>query len=151
MKKLLVAAMLLAFAIFPSAAENKLQVLEIKAPKEVAPGQQVAAHITLKVLEFEGKAHLRPGGYYNFAKSKHNGNIPRTRTTPWRLKDFKVGDTLKYTARITVPENVIPGEKGMIAFRMSQPGAKKFIKLVGSNKANFTVKAPEEPQSHGPE
>ncbi len=143
MKKLLVAAMLLAFAIFPSAAENKLQVLEIKAPKEVAPGQQVAAHITLKVLEFEGKAHLRPGGYYNFAQSKHNGNIPRTRTTPWRLKDFKVGDTLKYTARITVPENVIPGEKGMIAFRMSQPGAKKFIKLVGSNKANFTVKAPE--------
>ncbi|MBE6366723.1 MAG: hypothetical protein E7052_02280 [Lentisphaerae bacterium] len=143
MKKLFVAAMLLAFAIFPAAAENKLEVLEIKAPKEVAPGQQVAAHITLKVLEFEGKPHLRPGGYYNFAQSKHNGNIPRTQTTPWRLKDFKVGDILKYTAKITVPENVIAGEKGMIAFRMSQPGAKKFIKLVGSNKANFTVKAPE--------
>ena len=143
MKKLLIAAMLSAAAIFQAFAENKLQVLEIKATKEVAPGQQVAAHITLKVLAFEGKAHLRPGGYYNFAKSKHNGNIPRTQTAPWRLKDFKVGDILKYTAKITVPESVIPGEKGLIAFRLSTPNTKGYVKLVGNNKANFTVKAAE--------
>ncbi len=124
-------------------AENKLEVIKIEAPAAVAPGQNVSAHITFKVLEFDGKPHLRPGGYYNFAKSKNNANIPRTNTIPWRLRNFKVGDTLKYTVKFTVPETVIAGEKGLIAFRLSTPGKKGFVKLIGKTKAEFTVKAAE--------
>ncbi len=131
-------------------AENKLEVIKIDVPATVAPGQNVAAHITLKVLDFEGRHHLRPGGYYNFAKSKHNGNIPRTQTIPWRLHKFKVGDTLKYTAKFTVPENVIPGEKGTIGIRLSAADRSNVVKLIGKTKAGFTVKAVEKMELSAP-
>ena len=142
MKKIF-AVLLCAAASWAVLAENKLEVLKIEAPATVAPGQNVAAHITLKVLAFEGRHYLRPGGYYNFAKSKNNANIHRTHTTPWRLHKFKVGDTLKYTVKFTVPENVIAGEKGTVGFRLSAAERQNAVKLIGKTKAEFTVKAAE--------
>ncbi|MBO5923370.1 MAG: hypothetical protein J6Q81_02535, partial [Lentisphaeria bacterium] len=149
MKKL-IAILLFAALSCVVFAENKLEVIKIEAPATVAPGQSVAAHITFKVLEFEGRHYLRPGGYYNFAKSKNNGNIHRKHTTPWRLHKFKVGDTLKYTLKFTVPENAIAGEKGTVGFRLSTPGSKGFIKLKGISKAEFTVKAAEKVELSAP-
>ena len=136
MKKIF-AVLLCAAASWAVLAENKLEVLKIEAPATVAPGQNVAAHITLKVLAFEGRHYLRPGGYYNFAKSKNNANIHRTHTTPWRLHKFKVGDTLKYTVKFTVPENVIAGEKGTVGFRLSAAERQNVVKLIGKTKAEF--------------
>ena len=96
MKKKLIVSLLLATA-YTLFAETTLQVVKVEAPQHVSPGQNAAAHITLKVLELEGKNHLNPGAYWNFHKSKLNGNIQRKQITPWKLVKFKVGDTLKYT------------------------------------------------------
>ena len=118
---------------------NRLKVLEIQAPSTVSPGQSVAAHITLEVLEMEGKPYLRPGGAWHFSESKLGGNIPATQTVPWKLADFKVGDRLKYTVKFTVPEKARVGERGSVRFRVSSPSLKQYATLVGGDRAVFTV------------
>ena len=121
---------------------TRLKVAEISAPETVAPGQEIAAHITLEVIEVEGRAYLRPGGVWHLADSKLGGNIQNGKASPWRFMNFKAGDHLKYTVRFTVPEEAKVGEKGFVRFRVRDPERKDYAPLAGTDRCTFTVTAP---------
>ena len=145
MKKLFQTALLLLSGLltFNTFAANKLQVVSITAPQEVAPGQTINPSITFKVIEVDGKDYLRPFASYYLMESKKGKNMPGDQMTPWRFSNYKVGSILKVTTKITVPENAKVGEKCRVTFKVYHPESRKNAVLVGNPSAFVTVTAPK--------
>lgn len=151
MKKVcIIFAFVTAFCLDAFAA-NRFKVLEIVLPETVAPGQNVSAHIALEVLEVEGKNYLRPSGTWSFPESKLSSNVSAQQVTPWRLLNYKVGDTLRYSLNFVVPNNVKIGEMGKVQFRVRHPDSKEFVKLVGVSSKTFIVKEAPKVKLESPE
>ena len=126
----------------PAVKGGAFEILEVKKPETVSPGQNFAVSYKIKAVSLDEPFEFRPGCDVYWKDMRKAFPVQPDKIAPWKVKNIKAGDVFDVTLNIHVDESIPLSDVGYIYFTMWRKieGKYVFSKINGNERHYTTIK-----------